>query len=77
MLFIGALGAFFLATAATNVSDMDWIDHSCNYVDRYTRKLYFMNHVTSTVLTVFVASMVIKNFGIVFIGVGMIVESMK
>lgn len=40
-------------------------------------KLYFMNHVTSSVLTIFIASMVIKNFGIVFMGVGMIVESMK
>lgn len=40
-------------------------------------KLYFMNHVSSTVLTVFLISMVIKNFGIVFMGVGLIMEAMK
>ena len=40
-------------------------------------KIYFMNHVSSTVLTVFILSMVIKNFGIVFMGVGLITESLK
>ncbi len=40
-------------------------------------KIYFMNHVTSTVLTIFIISMVIKNFGIVFMGVGLLKESMK
>lgn len=40
-------------------------------------KIYFMNHVTSAVLTVFIISMVVKNFGIVFMGVGLMTESMK
>jgi hypothetical protein len=40
-------------------------------------KLYFMNHVSSTVLTAFIISMVIKNFGIVFMGVGLLTESLK
>jgi hypothetical protein len=40
-------------------------------------KIYFMNHVSPVVLTVFLVSMVIKNFGIVFIGVGLITESLK
>jgi hypothetical protein len=40
-------------------------------------KIYFMNHVTPTVLTIFIVSMVIKNFGIVFMGVGLLKESMK
>ncbi|PKN88389.1 MAG: hypothetical protein CVU46_01075 [Chloroflexi bacterium HGW-Chloroflexi-8] len=40
-------------------------------------KIYFMNHVNSAVLTTFIISMVIKNFGIVFMGVGLLKESMK
>lgn len=40
-------------------------------------KIYFMNHVSSTVLTLFILSMVIKNFGIVFMGVGLLTESLK
>ncbi|PKO13370.1 MAG: hypothetical protein CVU39_19390 [Chloroflexi bacterium HGW-Chloroflexi-10] len=40
-------------------------------------KIYFMNHVNSTVLTIFIISMVIKNFGIVFMGVGLLKESLK
>lgn len=40
-------------------------------------KIYFMNHVTPTILTIFILSMVIKNFGIIFMGVGLIKESMK
>lgn len=40
-------------------------------------KIYFMNHVSAAVLTTFIVSMVIKNFGIVFIGVGLITESLK
>lgn len=40
-------------------------------------KIYFMNHVTSTVLTIFIISMVIKNFGIVFMGIGLLKESLK
>lgn len=40
-------------------------------------KIYFMNHVSSAVLTTFVMSMVIKNFGIVFMGVGLLQESVK
>jgi len=40
-------------------------------------KIYFMNHVTPTVLTIFMISMVIKNLGIVFMGVGILKESMK
>ena len=40
-------------------------------------KIYFMNHVSSTVLTIFILSMVIKNFGIVFMGVGLLTESLK
>lgn len=40
-------------------------------------KIYFMNHVSTTVLTVFLLSMVIKNFGIVFMGVGLLTESLK
>jgi hypothetical protein len=40
-------------------------------------KIYFMNHITSTVLTVFLVSMVIKNFGIVFMGVGLLFEAWK
>jgi len=40
-------------------------------------KIYFMEHVSSTVLTIFILSMVIKNFGIVFIGVGLMTEALK
>lgn len=40
-------------------------------------KIYFMNHITPTVLTIFIMSMVIKNFGIVFMGVGLLMESLK
>jgi hypothetical protein len=40
-------------------------------------KIYFMNHVSSTVLTVFIASMIFKNFGIVLMGVGLLTESTK
>lgn len=40
-------------------------------------KIYFMNHVSSAVLTAFIVSMVIKNFGIVLMGVGLLQESWK
>lgn len=40
-------------------------------------KIYFMNHVSPVVLTAFIISMVIKNFGIVFMGVGLLMESLK
>lgn len=40
-------------------------------------KLYFMSHVTAPVLTVFLLSMVVKNFGIVLMGVGLLTESLK
>jgi len=40
-------------------------------------KIYFMNHVSAAVLTVFIISMVIKNFGINFMGVGLLMESLK
>lgn len=40
-------------------------------------KIYFMNHVSSTVLNIFIISMVIKNFGIAFMGVGLLTESLK
>jgi hypothetical protein len=40
-------------------------------------KIYFMNHVSSTVLTIFILSMVIKNLGIVLMGVGLLTESLK
>ena len=40
-------------------------------------KIYFINHVSSAVLTVFIISMIIKNFGIVFMGVGLITDSFK
>jgi hypothetical protein len=40
-------------------------------------KIYFMNHVTSTVLTTFMLAMLIKNFGIVFMGMGLLMEAMK
>jgi len=32
-------------------------------------KIYFMNHVSSTVLTTFIISMVIKDFGVIFMDV--------
>jgi hypothetical protein len=40
-------------------------------------KIYFMDHVTSTVLTTFMLAMVIKNFGIVFMGIGLLMEALK
>jgi hypothetical protein len=40
-------------------------------------KIYFMNHISSTVLTIFMLSMVIKNFGIVFMGIGLLTEALK
>lgn len=40
-------------------------------------KIYFMDHISSTVLTIFIVSMVIKNFGIVFMGVGLMTEALK
>lgn len=40
-------------------------------------KIYFMNHVSSAVLTTFIISMVIKNFGIIFMGVGLLTETLK
>jgi hypothetical protein len=40
-------------------------------------KLYFMNHVSSTVLTAFIVSMVFKNFGIVLMGVRLLTEATK
>lgn len=38
-------------------------------------KIYFMNHVNATVLTIFIVSMVVKNFGIIFMGVGLLMEA--
>jgi len=40
-------------------------------------KIYFMNHVSATMLTTFIVSMVIKNFGIVFMGIGLLQEAGK
>lgn len=40
-------------------------------------KIYFMTHITSLVLIIFIVSMVIKNFGIILMGVGLIMESLK
>jgi hypothetical protein len=40
-------------------------------------KIYFMNHVSSGVLTTFVVSMVVKNFGVVLMGVGLLREAWK
>lgn len=40
-------------------------------------KIYFMDHVSAAVLTIFIISMVIKNFGIVFMGVGLLAETLK
>lgn len=40
-------------------------------------KIYFMNHVSPSVLIIFIISMVIKNFGIIFMGVGLLKESLK
>ena len=40
-------------------------------------KIYFTNHVSSAVLIVFILSIVVKNFGIVFMGVGLLAESYK
>lgn len=40
-------------------------------------KIYFMDHASAAVLTTFIISMVIKNFGIVFMGVGLMTEALK
>jgi len=40
-------------------------------------KIYFMEHVSSAVLTIFMLSMVIKNFGVVLMGVGLLLESLQ
>jgi hypothetical protein len=40
-------------------------------------KIYFMNHVSVAVLTTFIISMVIKNFGIALMGVGLLMESLQ
>jgi len=40
-------------------------------------KIYFMNHVSTVALITFIISMVVKNFGIVFMGVGLLTESLK
>ncbi len=40
-------------------------------------KIYFMTHISSPVLTIFIISMVLKNFGITLMGVGLIMESIK
>jgi hypothetical protein len=40
-------------------------------------KVCFMIHVSSTVLTAFLISMVVKNFGIAFTGVGLLQEAWK
>jgi hypothetical protein len=40
-------------------------------------KIYFMNHVSPVVLTIFIISMDIKNFGIIFMGVGLLTETLK
>lgn len=37
-------------------------------------KIYFMDHISSTVLAIFIFSMVIKNFGLIFMGVGFILR---
>jgi hypothetical protein len=40
-------------------------------------KIHFMEHISSTVLTAFIISMVFKNFGIVLMGVGLLTEATK
>jgi len=40
-------------------------------------KIYFMNHISAAVLTTFILSMIIKNFGIVLIGIGLLTESLN
>lgn len=40
-------------------------------------KIYFMSHISSTVLTTFIVSMIIKNFGIALMGMGLLTESLK
>lgn len=40
-------------------------------------KIYFVNHVSAAILTTFIISMVIKNFGIVFMGMGLLTASLK
>ena len=54
-----------------------WFDRLASMLIGMPAKIYFMNHVTPTVLTIFIISMVIKNFGIVFMGVGLLKESLK
>ena len=40
-------------------------------------KIFFINHVSSAVLTTFIISMVVKNFGIALMGVGLFLESLQ
>lgn len=40
-------------------------------------KILFMSNVSFPVLAVFITSMVVKNFGIVFMGLGLLTESLK
>ncbi|MCB9134420.1 MAG: hypothetical protein H6636_03275 [Anaerolineales bacterium] len=40
-------------------------------------KIYFMNHISAALLTTFIISMVIKNFGVVLMGVGLLHEAWK
>lgn len=40
-------------------------------------KIYFMTNITEPVLIVFIISMVFKNFGIVLMGVGLLMESLR
>ena len=40
-------------------------------------KIYFMNNVSATLLTIFIISMVIKNIGIILIGAGLLQEAWK
>ena len=49
----------------------------CSMLIGMPAKIFFMTHISSTVLVIFMLSMVIKNFGIVFMGVGLIMESLK
>lgn len=40
-------------------------------------KIYFVNHVSSTILIIFIISMVIKNFGVALMGAGLLMESLQ
>jgi len=40
-------------------------------------KILFMNNVSFPIVAVFITSMIVKNFGIVFMGVGLLTESLK